>query len=146
MNDAEDAADFLRELASLDLGAGSGDSIPPEIVREIQEVVEADVARHFARGESPDHRAWPPLKCRRGRPLIKSGALLGSARKMGSHCEVIWEQGRVVIVLDPGLLEPYGEFHDLGTGSIPARPFVGVSAEAMEVIEEIIGSWIGEEA
>jgi len=64
---------------------------------------------------------------------------------MGSHCDVIVEEGRVVVVLDPGLLEPYGEFHDLGTGTIPARPFVGVSPEAMGEIEAILASWLGEE-
>jgi phage virion morphogenesis protein len=91
--------------------------------RECADVAAAGMRQHFERGAGPDGTPWAPLKRRRGRPLVKTGLLLASVGATAGP------QGLVL-----SASAPYAGYHQSGTRTIPARPFVGASAETLAKI------------
>lgn len=77
--------------------------------------VRADINKAFNTQTAPSGAAWAPLKRPRpgGRTLVRSGALRRRA-------PVVLLAGSSIRIQMP----PYGPYHQEGTRTIPARPFV----------------------
>lgn len=80
------------------------------------------VRQNFDRASAPDGSPWPPLKDPKAgrRPLVKTGALRASVRARPA--------GDGVLVYSP---LPHAAYQHGGTRTIPARPFLGLSAAAL---------------
>jgi hypothetical protein len=92
---------------------------PARVLGALRTTGDALIRETFDRSREPSGQAWKPLKrgpsrSRPGRrPLVKTGAL----RSWASHGVIVgttsvWKTSRI------------GEFHQLGTSRIPARPFL----------------------
>lgn len=95
-------------------------------------VVEQTTAR-FSSKTDPDGAGWPgwaPSTERSGdlgSLMVRSGALMGS---------ITAEKDDASAVVAYGLF--YGDFHQSGTSKMPARPFLGLGAEDIEAIDELV--------
>ncbi|RRN04676.1 phage virion morphogenesis protein [Bibersteinia trehalosi] len=108
-----------------------------EITRKVANVLlqEAEVA--FDNEKSPQGESWAKLnqdyKKRRydkgytGNILQVTGDLVKS---------LIIDYGDNFAVIGAG--EPYGQYHQLGTSKMPARPFLGLSHDGVEEIKAIL--------
>lgn len=112
-------------------------------------ILSADTKENFAGSHDPDGNAWVPLKRpRKGskgkdKPLVDWGVLMANAATAAGEAEVTGIANGIRIEIDAGSILGHdgtvrGDWHRLGTKTIPAREFLGVSAEAEEQIAEAV--------
>jgi phage gpG-like protein len=102
----------------------------------------------FDQSRDPSGVAWLPLKspsARRGgprsKPLRDTGLLMASVAARGAgHVEEVTRTSLVV-----GTSIDYASYHQLGTSSIPARPFLGITAKIEDRIARIILDYVKRE-
>jgi phage virion morphogenesis protein len=114
------------------------------LLRKVAIVLRSDVLRCFDESRSPDGTPWAPLKPqtvrrRRGggggaKPLRDTGILMLSATAAGArgHVERLTATSLVF-----GSNLNRAQWHQGGTKTIPARPFVGLSQRAVGIIESM---------
>lgn len=108
-----------------------------EAIARTRECLADAIGFNFENAVSYDGTAWKPLKYRVGKPLYLTGTLMRLARAAGGRATVT-DNGIVASLEEP----PYGIFHELGTRTIPARPFFGVNDQYKERLAEIWGDGI----
>ncbi len=112
-------------------------------------ILSADTKENFAGSHDPDGLPWQPLrKPRRNsrgkdKPLVDWGVLMQNAAAAAGVAEVVGIPGGIRIEIDAGSIFGHdgtvrGQWHRLGTRTIPAREFLGVSADAAEAIGEVV--------
>jgi hypothetical protein len=69
--------------------------------------------------------------------LVKTGELLDSAIQMGQNIGVEAFSGGIRLEWATDSLVEYAMFQDQGTRVIPARPFVGLSEEALLAVSDV---------
>src|SRR5262245_26052808 len=101
----------------------------------------AQARRSFDEGRGPDGRPWRPLKKpskRRGgasaKPLRDTGLLMASLSARGAQHVEEYQPA----ALEFGTAVRYGRYHQDGTRTIPARPFLGTTPAMDERIGEIV--------
>jgi phage gpG-like protein len=113
-------------------------------------LVLGDVRGLFDRGESPDGESWLPLKRARrrnkavgtvGLPLRDTGVLMASVTVAGAPGS-IFDVGPSWLTVGTNLKSkkgaPYPYFHQYGTRTIPARPFLGFTPKTIDRIDQIL--------
>jgi phage gpG-like protein len=85
----------------------------------------------FDGSRDPSGVPWTPLRGRRGKPLVRSGALRSSGRARRGPRGVAY-----------GSDSPYAGYQNFGTRTIPARPFVGVSEAVADEIAGLAADWL----
>lgn len=91
----------------------------------------SDVYRNFSQGQDADGTPWAPLKYRIGKPLILTGTLMAAAVNAAANAELFGRDVRTT-VSGPN----YWQYHEYGTGRIPARPFMGPRATTVQGLSE----------
>ena len=88
--------------------------VPAQAAQSVARGLTAELQRQFAEGHDPYDRAWKPKKSGKGRTLVRSGSLAGSAvaRPMA---------GAGVRI---GPFPSYASFHQTGTKKMVARPIL----------------------
>lgn len=120
--------DYLEDTMSLALAA--------------KEILQLDVAQHFATETDPDGNAWAelvkPHKDQQG-ILQLSGDMRDDAVDDGA-----WTVNSVGVFFDANQLPPYWFYHDVGSARIPRGPraFIGASEEAANKVEMLGDSWL----
>lgn len=108
-----------------------------EITRKVANVLLQEAEAAFDNEKSPEGEPWAKLnqdyKKRRynkgytGNILQVTGDLVKSLNiDYGDNFAMI------------GASEPYGQYHQLGTSKMPARPFLGLSNDGIEEIKAIL--------
>lgn len=101
----------------------------------------AEARRCFDEGRAPDGTPWAPLKNpsrRRGgasaKPLRDTGMLMASLTgRAGGHVEEVTDTALVW-----GTNVAYAGYHQGGTRTIPARPFLGITPRMQDKIVMIL--------
>lgn len=88
--------------------------------------------RPWARWAESTEKAREREGSARGGILFRTGSLYNSIFKT-------FQQNRVVV----SSASPYAGFHQFGTRRMPARPFIGVSAQANTQINKLVDSYLG---
>jgi phage virion morphogenesis protein len=95
----------------------------------------------FDAGRAPDGNLWAPLKRPRkdgsSTPLRDKDILMASVTG-GAGSQV--SQSPQLLIWGSGVW--YAGFHQYGTRTIPARPFVGVSQEAAADIGQVLAQYV----
>lgn len=99
----------------------------------------------FLDSQSSGGIAWAPPKHPRPpghnpgtRPLIDTGKLMQSVISNSSgHIETVTQDSTLL-----GTSVFYAAFHQYGTGTIPARPFIGISEDLQDSAAEKLGDHI----
>lgn len=110
-----------------------------EVTRKIAGVLREEAERAFENEHAPNGESWTPLnpqykaqrekRGRTGNMLQVSGSLIKSLNlDYGDNFAVI------------GASESYGQFHQVGTAHIPARPFLGLGEAGIEEIKGILNN------
>lgn len=109
-------------------------------LRKFVEMAVGELGRAMVRGQSPDGSPYRPLKRKRppghnqqSGPLIDTGEMMRSLIADGPGHIEIYEHGQVRL----GTSNEKAAKHQYGTGNIPARPFVGYTAEMIDAAAEI---------
>lgn len=92
------------------------------------------IALCFDTSTAPDGTPWRPLKYREGRPLLLTHRLKSEAQYAAKEMQIT-PRGLIIEQSQPF----YYKFHQLGTRTIPARPWLGLSDVAQKDIEKTIG-------
>jgi phage gpG-like protein len=136
--------------------------LPALLARQVKELEQLDftdanraaavvVRNHLVagmkKGVSPDGTPFLPLKRpRRGKggklkpfqqPLWDSGRLANSLGAGMGHVERVSSLGLVI-----GTNVSYAPYHQSGTETIPARPFIGISDECQEELDELYAGFL----
>lgn len=108
-----------------------------DAARKVAGVLKQEAEFAFEREQSPEGEAWKPLdedyRVRRfeqgytGNKLHRTGMLIAS---------VGVDYGDTFAVIGAG--EPYGQYHQLGTKKMPARPFIGLGQDGVDEIVDIL--------
>lgn len=119
-------------------------------------ILSAALKEGFVHSRAPDGSSWKPLK----RPRRKGTKNKGSRRRSSTTNQPLWDTGRLVASMGAGTdhveqITPdslvfgtnvsYAAFHNFGTRTIPARPFLGISAAAEAQIENVLSTFIAEQ-
>ncbi len=115
-------------------------------------LISASAKDNFHGAHDPEGRPWKPLKNprrkkgkakRKGKtktaahhPLIDTGRLFSSVGGGADHVEQIH-----ALELVTGTNVEYAGYHQDGTRTIPARPFLGFNDSLLDKIEDVIGEW-----
>ncbi len=108
-----------------------------------------DTRERFKRGVDPDGNSWKPLKKParvpkgkgRTQPLWATGRLAASTGAGGvGHVQQVGDNALVF-----GTSVKYGAYHQDGTRTIPARPFLGIGDALMWQLAGVIGKYVEEE-
>ncbi|AAP95126.1 virion morphogenesis protein [[Haemophilus] ducreyi] len=127
----------IRQVFSRLRGLGKSDGL----TRKMASVLQEDAEDAFAMERTPDGVKWrdlsPKYKKQRynkgytGNILQRHGDLAGSLNiAYGDNFAAV------------GVAEHYGEYHQLGTKKMSARPFLGISEDGVEEIKEILNNAI----
>lgn len=114
-----------REIGVIDL---------TPVLEEAALMVALDVQRSFARAETPGGFKWAPVKKPRGRPLIDTGKMIDAVLRAVKTPDI----GKDEIVFDFRGAPHYTLYHQFGTRRMPARPFLGMSKETLDVIAGLL--------
>lgn len=119
-----------------DLQQRLNDDLTP-LMEKIGKALEDNTRERFATKKSPDGVSWenlmPSTQAKKGNNniLVHSGDLASSIlHKASSH--------KVVV----GTPEEYGIFHQLGAVHMVARPFLGISSDDEQTINELIYDYL----
>jgi len=110
-----------------------------ELTGEIEEILIASTTKRFRENVGPDGKPWKPLKKDRPRKgskiLVDTGRLRSSIH--GSHDAEHAQVGSNVV---------YSRVHQLGFDErgIPARPYLGISEQDQDDIEDAVKTFLGE--
>lgn len=81
---------------------------------------------------------WPPRKRRYPHPiLIKTGAMMQAATGGGAGAIQQIRARRLTVGVDSSIIG-YAYLHQVGSGKLASRPFVGASDETVDAIGELI--------
>lgn len=121
-------------------------------------LLSAALKEGFVQSRAPDGSSWAPLKRPRRKGTKNKGK--GSRRRSSTTNQPLWDTGRLVAsmgagsdhreqvtrdVLVFGTNVSYGVFHQFGTRTIPARPFLGFSDDTIARIEDVLVTFIAEQ-
>lgn len=127
-------------------------------LRKCAYILSADLKEGFVHARAPDGSPWKPLKRPRKKGTRNKGK--GSRRRSSTTSQPLWDTGRLVASMGAGTDHvqqvtsdslvfgtnvSYAPFHQLGTRTIPARPFLGFSAQAVAHIESVLETFIAEQ-
>ncbi len=139
--------DLPRYLADVAARAAHPDLTVP--INRIGIYLASEAKLNFDRQQTPDGVPWaafkhPPSK-RRGGPSAKllrdTDVLMASLTARGAgHVEQVTPNSLLW-----GTAVPYGQFHQWGTITIPARPFIGVSQPMLDTVEDILFDYLKSE-
>lgn len=128
----------IEELAdSLDLWVNDleGESLQGAF-RDCLPILLEDYESHFVASEGPSGR-WAPRKDKLPHPLLMlTWKLLGAATQEGDPGNIADVQPRSLTTGVSGDVVNYASYHQYGTSKMVARPFLWVSASALEACEE----------
>ena len=99
----------------------------------------------FQQSKDPSGAVWKPLKRKRpkghnqgSRPLIDTGAMQASIVSTGAgHLQEVSDDSAMM-----GTEDFKAAFHQYGTSRIPARPFVGISDDMVDLAAEMVAAEI----
>ena len=109
-------------------------------------MIGAAAKENFARGHAPDGTPWAPLKRPRSgskggdRPLRDTGLLMASVSGGSGHVEEV-----SAFALLAGTRVGYGQYHQHGTRTVPARPFLGFGPALVEKLDRVFSDHLGRE-
>lgn len=125
-------ADFAPITASLNrLQLRLGDLSVP--MGKMGGILEASIGDRIGRTkQDPDGNAWANVNGKpRSHILIDSGNLLDGITHQASENSVIVGSDRL-----------YAVYHQLGTRNMEARPFLGISADDIREIDELLAKYL----
>ena len=144
--DLDELEEWFDELAMGMERPGLPAPLQPHTKDAVQTILRADVLLNFYDSHDPEGTPYPPLKHPRSnskggdKVLIDIGLLLHSAGYSAQAADVDEVPGGVRVTFDDELLMYYGNFQRLGTRTIPAREFLGISEHATENIADVVVS------
>jgi phage gpG-like protein len=100
------------------------------LLDRVESVLAREYLACFDGSHDPAGVPWQPLRGRRGKPLVKSGALRGSGQSRRGARGVAY-----------GSDSPYAEYQFGGTRTIPARNAVGLGDAAADEVAELAADW-----
>lgn len=108
-----------------------------EITRKVANVLLQEAEAAFDNEKSPEGEPWANLnqdyKKRRYNKGY-TGNILQVTGDLVKSLNIDYGENFAVI----GAGEPYGQYHQLGTSKMPARPFLGLSNDGIEEIKAIL--------
>ena len=117
----------LRELAA------QGKDLGPALA-EIGEEEVTNILLRFEHEEDPQGNPWAAFAANSPR-LLEDGKLLQDTGRLKGSIQSQVLGGSVLLV---GSNVEYAPFHQFGTETIPARPFLGVSDDLKDAIADIL--------
>lgn len=121
-------------------------------------ILSAALKEGFVHARAPDGSPWKPLLKPRRKGTRNKGK--GARRRSSTTNQPLWDTGRLVASMGAGSDHvehitcdslvfgtnvSYAVFHQFGTRTIPARPFLGFSADAIAKIEDVLATFIAEQ-
>lgn len=92
----------------------------------------------FAKEQDPDGNAWATLKKSTLRQK-KTSAILRETSTMVNAISFLPPQGNLVRLVSP---IDYSVWHQLGTKTMPARPFLGINVDDVNAIRTIFNNYL----
>lgn len=107
------------------------------LTRKIANVLWEESEDAFDKEQSPEGTKWAALdegykKQRHGKGY--TGPILQVSGDLVKSLNIDYGDNFAVI----GAAEPYGQYHQMGTNKMPARPFIGIGDEGIEEIKAIL--------
>lgn len=108
-----------------------------DITRKIAGVLMQEAETAFDKEQTPEGETWAKLderykKYRHNRGY--TGNILQISGDLVKSLNIDYGDSFAVI----GASEPYGQFHQMGTAKMPARPFLGLGNDGVEEITAIL--------
>lgn len=124
-------ADLHGRLAAI--GRRLGDTAP--VMAAIGALLEGSTRQRFADEETPDGSSWAALLpgSQKSKERNKNAILKEFGDLMRS---ITYHASAAAVVI--GTDRHYGQYHQSGTAKMPARPFLGLSAEDRGGIDDIL--------
>ena len=144
--------DALFNVWANDIEDGSYESRMDELVP----IIQACEAQAFHGQHTPGGEEWAPLAestiARKGARsgiigphstiLVDTGRLFESLTLEDGTSDTIWITGDRFLTF--GTSVPYAIFHETGTSRMPARPAVGVNAETVDQIGDMVAGFVAD--
>lgn len=108
-----------------------------EITRKVANVLLQEAEAAFDNEKSPEGESWTKLNQdykKRRYDKGYTGNILQVTGDLVKSLNIDYGDNFAVI----GAGEPYGQYHQLGTSKMPARPFLGLSNDGIEEIKAIL--------
>lgn len=108
-----------------------------EITRKVANVLLQEAEAAFDNEKSPEGESWAKLNQdykKRRYDKGYTGNILQVTGDLVKSLNIDYGDNFAVI----GAGEPYGQYHQLGTSKMPARPFLGLSHDGVEEIKAIL--------
>lgn len=108
-----------------------------EITRKVANVLLQEAEAAFDNEKSPEGESWAKLNQdykKRRYDKGYTGNILQVTGDLVKSLNIDYGDNFAVI----GAGEPYGQYHQLGTSKMPARPFLGLSNDGIEEIKAIL--------
>lgn len=108
-----------------------------EIARKVANVLLQEAEAAFDNEKSPEGESWAKLNQdykKRRYDKGYTGNILQVTGDLVKSLNIDYGDNFAVI----GAGEPYGQYHQLGTSKMPARPFLGLSNDGIEEIKAIL--------
>ena len=107
------------------------------LTRKIANVLWEEAEDAFSKEQSPEGEKWAALdesykKQRHGKGY--TGPILQVSGDLVKSLNIDYGDNFAVI----GAAEPYGQYHQMGTSKMPARPFIGLGETGEKEIKQII--------
>lgn len=108
-----------------------------EIARKVTNVLLQEAETAFDKEQTPEGEAWAKLderykKYRHNRGY--TGNILQISGDLVKSLNIDYGDSFAVI----GAAEPYGQYHQMGTSKMPARPFLGLGDDGVAEIKAIL--------
>lgn len=108
-----------------------------EITRKVANVLLQEAEAAFNNEKSPEGESWAKLNQdykKRRYDKGYTGNILQVTGDLVKSLNIDYGDSFAVI----GAAEPYGQYHQVGTSKMPARPFLGLSHDGVEEIKAIL--------
>lgn len=108
-----------------------------EITRKVANVLLQEAEAAFDNEKSPEGESWAKLNQdykKRRYDKGYTGNILQVTGDLVKSLNIDYGENFAVI----GAAEPYGQYHQMGTSKMPARPFLGLSHDGVEEIKAIL--------
>lgn len=108
-----------------------------ELTRKVANVLLQEAEAAFDNEKSPEGESWAKLNQdykKRRYDKGYTGNILQVTGDLVKSLNIDYGDNFAVI----GAGEPYGQYHQLGTSKMPARPFLGLSNDGIEEIKAIL--------
>lgn len=112
-----------------------------DVLESLRQPLAESVAANFQGAHDPSGLPWLPVKRR-----VPPPPLIVTRNLMLSAIEAAWHSVTAdnALSIDTTLLPFYWEYQQYGTGTIPARPFLGFSQEFYDLASDLMAQDVAE--